>query len=258
MLVKDCKRCRYLESGILAGQSQECISEFSNLLTRYSIEGKGKTVFNQGQPVTHVHFLCKGLVKLSAVTEEGDEVVLDVLAPCSVIGTLPMKGGETHRYTAATVKAMTEVSSLKAEDLLMLISSHPSLGVALAGQLSTRLNQAYRTIVDMKLPVGERLLSVLARLTLLVDRQFQKTPTKIPLSCREVAQLAHTTPETLSRALQSLKKGNIRVEKGLWVLKKEVLEKYVEENRKTDETAQRTARAQPGKTNWEKRAIIRG
>lgn len=228
-----------MKSGVLAGQPQARVAKFSDLLTRYSINEKGRTVFNQGQPVTQLYFLCKGLVKLSAVTVEGDEVVLDVLVPCSIIGTLPIiEDRATYDYTAATLTATTELCSIKTRDLLTLISSYPSLAVALAHQLSTRLNQAYMMLVDMKLPVGDRLISILARLADLVEEESGSIPAKIPLSCREIAQLAQTTPETLSRLLQPhQQKGIIRVEKGLWVLKKDRLEEleYFAEDRERDE-----------------------
>ena len=220
--------------GVLAGHPRTCVAELSNLLTRYSISEKGKTIFNQGQPVTHLHFLCTGLVKLSAVTAEGDEIVLDVLTPCSLIGTLPTDDNATYNYTAVTLTAKTELSCLKTKDLLRLISSYPSLLTVFAYQLSTRLNQAYMMLADMKLPVGDRLIAVLARLVDLTDNKSEKTPARIPLSCREVAQLAQITPETLSRLLHPHReKGFIRVKKGLWVIKKEVLQEYVADYRES-------------------------
>ncbi len=230
-IARGCEGCQLIESGVVAGEPRACVAELSNLLTRYSIHGKGRSIFNQGQPVTHLYFLCRGLVKLSAVTADGDEVVIDVLAPCSITGTLPAVDKGTYDYTAVTLIETTELCSVNVKDLPKLFSSYPSLAIALVHQLSTRLSQAYRMLVDMKLPVGDRLISILAWLADLTDDKSEMKSAKIPLSCREVAQLAQTTPETLSRLLQPhQKKGIIRVEKGLWV-KRKVLEDYVADYR---------------------------
>ena len=83
-----CVTCPYRETGCLEQQPDEAVAKFSNLLTRYSINGKGKTIFNQGEVATGFYFLCKGMVKLTRMTEQGEEVILDLLSPCSIIGGL--------------------------------------------------------------------------------------------------------------------------------------------------------------------------
>jgi len=227
----ECEGCQLIASGVSGGQSPVCVAKLCDLVTRYTIYDKGRTVFNQGQPVTQLYFLYRGLVKLSAVTADGDEVVLDVLRPCCMVGTLPTTDKATYDYTAVTLTETTELCSVNVKDLFKLTSSHPTLAFALAHQLSARLSQAYMMLMDMKLPVGDRLISVLAWLADLTGDKSEVKSAKIPLSCREIAQLAQTTPETLSRLLQPhQKKGIIRVEKGLWV-KRKVFEDYVADYR---------------------------
>src|SRR3990172_6742252 len=68
-----CVTCPYRETGCLEQQPDEAVAKFSNLLTRYSINGKGKTIFNQGELATGLYFLCNGMVKLTRVTEQVEE-----------------------------------------------------------------------------------------------------------------------------------------------------------------------------------------
>ncbi len=227
-----CVTCPYRETGCLEQQPDEAIAKFSSLLTRYSINGKGKTIFNQGEVATGIYFLCKGMVKLTRVTEQGEEAILDLLSPCSIIG-----GGDAHndkkpRFSSSvTVTELSEVAYLKKADVPLLLQDHPKIGMGLSGHMSQRLRGAYKLVADMKLPVEDRVLALIARIVVLLTGKCENIVIEIPLSHRELAQFAQITPETLSRTLRTLQdKGIIGVEKkGLRVLQAEELRKYVDE-----------------------------
>jgi len=227
-----CVTCPYRETGCLEQQPDEAVAKFSNLLTRYSINGKGKTIFNQGELATGLYFLCNGMVKLTRVTEQGEEAILDLLSPCSIIG-----GGDAHsekktRFSSSvTVTELSEVAYLKKADIPLLLQDHPKIGIGLSGHMSKRLRGAYKLVADMKLPVEDRVLALIARIAVLLTGKCENIVIEIPLSHRELAQFAQITPETLSRTLRTLQdKGIISVEKkGLRVLQAEELRKYVDE-----------------------------
>ena len=227
-----CVTCPYRETGCLEQHPDEAVAKFSHLLTRYSINGKGKTIFNQGELATGFYFLCNGLVKLTRVTEQGEEAILDLLSPCSIIG-----GGDAHsekktRFSSSvTVTELSEVAYLKKEDIPLLFEAYPGIGIGLSRHMSERLRGAYKLIADMKLPVEDRVLALIARLMILLTGKCDKGIIAIPFSHRELAQFAQVTPETLSRTLHTLQdKGIIGVEKkGLRVLQVEELRKYVDE-----------------------------
>ena len=227
-----CVNCPHRETGHLQRQPDETVAEFSSLLTRYSISGKGKTIFNQGELVTGQHFLCQGLVKLTRVMEHGEEAIVDMLAPCSIIGGANvLKEGNVKASSAVTVGELTEIAFLKKEDLPRIFQAHPELGIGFSRHISTRLREAYKLIADMRMTVEERLLALLARIMILLTGKCENGLIEIPFSHRELAQFAQVTPETLSRALHVLQgKGIIGVEKkGLRVLQVEELRKYVDE-----------------------------
>lgn len=72
--------------------------------------------------------------------------------------------------------------------------------------------------------------SLLARIMILLTGKCEGGLIEIPLSHRELAQFAQTTPETLSRTLRALQnKGIIQVEKkGIRVLQEGALREYLE------------------------------
>ena len=227
-----CLTCPYRETGYLEQQPDEAVAKFSNLLTRYSINGKGKTIFNQGEVATDFYFLCKGMVKLTRMTERGEEVILDLLSPCSIIGGLNAHGERRIRFSSSvTVSELSEVACVKKEDIPLLFEAYPGIGIGLSRHMSERLRVAQKLIADMRLPVEDRVLSLIARLMILLTGKCENVLIEIPLSYRELAQFAQITPETLSRTLRTLQdKGIISVEKkGLRVLQAEELRKYVDE-----------------------------
>lgn len=227
-----CLACPYREAGCLQQQPDEVVAKFSSLLTRYSISGRGKTIFNQGEVATGFYFLCKGMVKLTRMTERGEEVILDLLSPCSIIGGLNAHGeGRIQFSSSVTVSEVSEVACLKKEDIPLLFEAYPGIGIGLSRHMSERLRAAQKLIADMRLPVEDRVLSLIARLMISLKGKCENVLIEIPFSHREIAQFAQITPETLSRTLRTLQdKGIISVEKkGLRVLQAEELRKYVDE-----------------------------
>lgn len=74
------------------------------------------------------------------------------------------------------------------------------------------------------------MLAILARVLFLLTGRCENGLFAIPLSYRELAEFAQTTPETLSRTLRDLQnKGIIKVEKnGLRVMQAEALKEFLE------------------------------
>lgn len=226
-----CVSCPYRETGCLQQQPDEAVAKFSTFFIRYTITGKGKTIFNQGELVTGQYFLCRGLVKLTRMTEHGEEAIVDILVPCSIVGAATvLREGNVKVTSAVTVEEVTEVALLKKEDFPVACEAYPKLAMSFCLHISGKLREAYRLIADMKLPVEERVLAILARIAVLLTGKCEKGLVEIPFSYRDFAQVAQVTPETLSRTLRALQeKGVISVEKkGLRVLKEEVLKKYVD------------------------------
>lgn len=231
-MLPSCKDCPYRDTGVLKNQSGACATDFPAALARYWIRGANKTILHEGEIPTGIYFLCEGAVKLSRMTEEGDEVVLDWLTPCSIVtGSVlgqpagPETGNEAV-CTATTIGEATAVAFLKIEDCVALLRAHPELGFGFAQHLSARLRNAYEWTSELKLPVEKRVISCLRRIAKTQSRASGAAFIKIPLSHQELAQFAPTTPETLSRTFRRLKeKGVVRLEKNLVYLNAELLEK---------------------------------
>jgi CRP/FNR family transcriptional regulator len=228
---QDCKTCPFREEGFLRKQPDEAVDYFSNLLNRLRVYGQGKSLVHQDEATDRLTFVCNGLVKMSRVIDDGEEVILGFVRPCSVIGGINARSRSNVSYWAAeALTEVTDVAHITSENLLRVFRAHPDLGFGFFRHMSGRLRLAYRRIGSMRLPVEEKLLAVLAHLMFLFYGVCENRIIEIPFSRRLLARFAEMTPETLSRTLRALqKKGIINVEKrGIRILQAEALRKYSE------------------------------
>lgn len=209
------------------------VQEFSESLSRYTVSGKGTHVFNQGQPTRGLYFNCRGVVKLVRSLEKGEDVIVDLVVPCAVIGAAYLHEAKTtYLCSAASVTESTEIAYIRMSKMVSLMASSPQLGLGLVRHLSGKLRTAYKKVSILKLPVEERLRALAVDLYKLHIRQDSGDSIRIALSRQEISQWAQTTPETLCRIANCLaESGFLRIgEKGTMYLVKEVLDKYLSED----------------------------
>lgn len=171
-------------------------------------------------------------MKLTRLLKQGDEVIIDALAPCSPFGQFPKAKKNVHFYSAVSCEDSVEVAYLKAEDLFSLARAEPDFEVHFLRHLDARLSRSYRSLANMKLPLRERLISLVARFYRRLARKEPVGKFIIPLSQREMAQFLQAAPESVSRVIASLQReGVLRYEKReMRILKEPVLIKYLEES----------------------------
>ncbi len=140
-----------------------------------------------------------------------------MIAPCDVLSGTAEIGG-LHRFSAVSLTEGVEVAVLKAESYDFVLKRISELKDSFLRHVSGALDTARERFFQCRMPVAERLMMVLKKFRghaqVLPDGSF-----KLPLSFLELAHIAHTTPESVSRSLRkfeqqgliSLAKGRIRI-----------------------------------------------
>ena len=141
-----CHVCAFQASCVVAGVEKEGLDKFSDALLRYAVRGKGKSVFNQGEPNEAFIFLCNGLVKTVKSLPDGRDVILEVLSAFSLVNVPPESHSNRHPFSAVTISDLTELASIKKEDLFNLLNSYPKLGDNLCGHVSRRFVTAFNML----------------------------------------------------------------------------------------------------------------
>ena len=69
------------------GMSQEAVHRF-NAIGRRTKRRRGEWVFVHGDPADSIYFLQKGRMKITALSEDGHEVVHEIIGPGDIFGAI--------------------------------------------------------------------------------------------------------------------------------------------------------------------------
>jgi len=149
----------------------------------------------------------QGRVKISRISEEGGEVILAILGEGEFFGEISVVDGLSR---SATVTSLDEVELLvmKREDFLAALQEFPQVGIALLRELAGRIRKSDAQIKSLSLRNARgRVATTLIRLAEDIGRvrEGKVIIPELPLQ-RDLANIAGTSRETISRVIASLEK----------------------------------------------------
>lgn len=166
---------------------------------------EGDVLFQEGDEGEALYILASGAIKLSKVDLEGHEKTLAILKPPEFFGEMALLA-ERSRSATATSLARTRVYTLFQDDFLKLLGTFPGISLNLNIILARRLRgmDDEAQILSYKDAQG-RVAYVLLRLYRggLIDFDGAGHAF-IRLTHQELASLAGTSRETVTRALKAL------------------------------------------------------
>ena len=162
---------------------------------------KGESLFFEGDPAENVWFVKEGHVKAVVHTADGKDLTLCMVGSNSMFGTCCCFGGGAYPcHTVAETDAT--VVAYPMSDFLALLEKYPEISKAVVTQLSKRLRQSKDMQTFEQESVEKRILHLLVGLV----SEFGNT---IPLTRREIAEMAGTTVETCIRTFSGLEKDGL-------------------------------------------------
>lgn len=177
---------------------------------RYS---KGEVIIAQAEIGTCMYFLMGGRVKVSLVSPEGKELVLDYLEAPAHFGEMSLVDSQSR---SADVIAVTDVSvlALEGKDLSTAIQIQPKLALSLIATLSKRLRTTISRLEDLAfLDATHRVMRVVLNVAT-AGLETRGTPIVQGMTHHDIATLAGTSRETASRVISQLAREGIIVTKG--------------------------------------------
>jgi CRP/FNR family transcriptional regulator, nitrogen oxide reductase regulator len=201
-------RARYLQ-----GLSQD---ELADVDRRMDVRGydTDEPLYRAGEPASRLFVLATGTVKLLRATAEGQDVLIDVLAPGDLFGTLSTLGDPAYPDTAQALSVACALS-ITADDFRQVMRRHPSVALAVLDDLAHRLEQSRQRVTHMSAgTVEQRVAAALLRLVTVVgEPRDGGVLLQVPLTRADLASMAGTTTESASRAMSRLRSDRI-VESG--------------------------------------------
>jgi len=165
----------------------------------------GETLFSQQQPASEFFMLVEGKIKITLLSSEGTEKVVDIIKPGSTFAEAIIFNG-MQGYPVNS-KALSEATVLRinAENYIQVLSNSPKACLKVMGSLSVRLHWLVNEIDRLSLHnASYRLISYL--LEDVPEGSTEKIQIKLGAPKRIIASRISITPETFSRTLKSLSK----------------------------------------------------
>ncbi|MDH3212120.1 MAG: Crp/Fnr family transcriptional regulator [Myxococcales bacterium] len=164
---------------------------------------KNKTIVEEGTPGDYMYVVREGRVKVTKLSGDGREKILEMLGAGSFFGELSLLDGAPR---SASVKALTEtrILALSRNDFLALLQRSPDLAMAVIQELTARLRQMDDQASALSFQrVKERTQGLLLRLAREGPEGGRRaTPA---LTHQQIADMIGTSRETVTRVVKGLK-----------------------------------------------------
>ena len=151
--------------------------------------------------------IASGKVKISRVSEDGREVILTILGESDFFGEMAILDGLARSANVTAIED-SELFIIQRNDFLDLLKTHPEVTISLLQELTQRLRTADMKIKSLSLKDAEgKVATVLLQLADDIGRikQGDVEIEKLPYQ-HDLANMAGTSRETISRTLHSLVK----------------------------------------------------
>ncbi len=168
-------------------------------------------VYVAGEPADALYVVAQGAVSLAHVTEDGAPTLTDVLVPGELFGAMGTLGEPVHLQTAT---ALVDTCALRIgqDDFRAVLRERPVVALRVLDDVAARLARAHDDIGGQSTDtVPQRVATALLRLADKVgrDRPGEGLLLEVPLSRADLAALARTTPESVSRVMSGWKQQGV-------------------------------------------------
>lgn len=201
------------------------ISVFSNLtdnemkeIQPYLIKEsfrKKHEIFSEGDPPDWFYILAKGKVKITKLSHDGREIIIELISPPDFFGGFAVLKGFPYPANAIAMES-SEILKISRHNLLKIIDRFPNVMYDITANLGDRIREFHDTLKNIAL---ERVESRIAALLLkLADKAGEKKADKtavinMRLTKQDIAEMVGTTVETAIRVMSKFKKSGYISEK---------------------------------------------
>ncbi|HEY2052577.1 MAG TPA: Crp/Fnr family transcriptional regulator [Solirubrobacterales bacterium] len=193
----------------------------------------GTRVFHEGDSSDACYIVREGSFRVTREHSDGRAITLATLGPGEIFGELAMLDGDTRSASAESITDGT-LLALPANDVRSLLGRNPEIALKLVAGLVRRLRAANMRLSRQSFQtVPSRVAGILAQLSREgqdnKDGDGEMTEVTIRMNQTDLAQLAGTSRESVSRFLAELERaGVVRSGRGrVTVLQPNKLRNYI-------------------------------
>lgn len=214
---------------IFSALNDEELKEIQHYLTKENFKKK-QEIFSEGDPSDWFYILINGKVKITKMSVDGREIIIELISPPDFFGGFAVLKGFPYPANAVAMED-SNVIKISRHNLLKIIDRFPNVMYDMTANLGDRIREFHDTLKNIAL---ERVESRIAALILkLADKTGEKKDKTILINMRltkqDIAEMVGTTVETTIRVMSKFKKSGFIDDKDGKVLIKnlEALESIV-------------------------------
>lgn len=168
---------------------------------------KKESIFSEGEPPEWFYIVSKGKVKITKISHDGKEIILEIISPTDIFGGVAVLKNFPYPGNAIAMEDST-VLKISRRNLMRLVDRFPNIMYCMALQLGDRMKSSYDSLKNIAL---ERVEARIAALLLKLSHKVgMKTPEGLQIDMRltkqDVADMVGTTVETSIRTFSKFKK----------------------------------------------------
>jgi CRP-like cAMP-binding protein len=176
---------------------------------------KKEIIFNEGDPSEWFYILKSGKIKITRLSNEGKELILEVISPGDMYGGVAVIRGFPYPANAIAMEE-SESLTISRKNLMRLVDRFPNLMHCIALQIGDRMKDSYDTLKNIALErVEARIASLLLKLADKTGKEAKGgTMIDMRLTKQDVADMVGTTVETSIRTFSKFKKQGLLEDSG--------------------------------------------
>jgi len=192
--------------GVFQNISDEELKEIEPYIMRESVKKKGN-IFSEGDQPEWFYIVESGKVKITKMSSDGKEIILEVISPGEIFGGVAVMKGFPYPANAIAMES-SKIVKISRRNLMRLVDRFPNLMYFIAMNLGDRMKSSHDSLKNIAL---ERVEARIAALLLkLADKVGVKVKEGILIDMRltkqDVADMVGTTVETSIRTFSKFKK----------------------------------------------------
>jgi len=188
-------------------------------MSRVTAYSAGSGIFNKGDPGLGLLAVLSGVVKISALAEDGRELVLNLIRRNEVFGEIALLDGLPRTADAC---ALTDCRLLELDrrSFFELLRAEPLIAIRLLEVLSARLRRTSEQAEELIFePAAKRIAKALFRLCDLQGAGCSPRP-RVAITQRELGQTVGLSRESTNKQLRAWEDaGLIELQKGACVIR---------------------------------------
>lgn len=207
--MSDCARCEYRSLRMFCNLTDSALLDFESIGTP-ARHPNGTILFREGEKSRGVIVVCTGQIKLSCTSKDGKTLILKIAMPGDVLGLGAVISGSPYEVAAETIEP-TQIKSIGGAEFLRFLEKHGEASLHAAKALSEEYKAAFFDARRLALSgsAGGRLAGLLLDWGRAATCGKPEMRFTMALTHEEVASMAGTSRETVTRMLSRFKKDGL-------------------------------------------------